>query len=83
MVTKVETMMRAIRKASTLEEAQRTLGRLRKTDLRRKVTPALRKRVMTLHRRGLIPRQIIMAGVKLSAPTIRKIIRQETKGKRS
>lgn len=76
MAKKVETMMRAVRTASTLEEARRAILRAGKTDMRRRVTPALRKKVMTLYRRGLNPRQIILVGVKLSAPTIRKIIRQ-------
>lgn len=77
MVKKVETMMRAVQTARTLKEAQSAILRASKTDMRLRVTPALRKKVWALHRRGLIPGQIILAGVKLSAPTIRKIIRQQ------
>jgi hypothetical protein len=73
---KVTELIQRIGAAHSIGEAKRVVAELAR-DRRRRVTPALRAKVLRLSKRGFNAAAITRAlRYKLSAPTVRKIIRE-------
>lgn len=78
---KTAELIQRIGAAHSLGEAKRLVTELAR-DRRRRITPALRKRILSLAKKGMNAAAITRAiDWKLSAPTVRKIIREGGKAK--
>jgi hypothetical protein len=78
---KVTELIQRVGAAHSLGEAKRLVAELAR-DRRRRITPALRARVLKLAKGGMNAAAVTRAiGWKLSAPTVRKIIREGGKAK--
>ncbi len=79
-MSKVHAIAQAVRRARTLDEARTETQRL-SADHRRRVTPTARTEIVRMKARGLstgeIQRALIAkSGLRLSGPTIRKVLRE-------